>query len=54
MNIHEFVKEFQNMLEEFGGAWIDLHEKEPDKYPLELSPGDWMEQMFSYYEGIKL
>jgi len=51
MNIHEYVRERNQVLEEFEKAWCIASFKDPEKYPMQMQKGDeglW-DEMFEYF-----
>lgn len=51
MTFDEFKRTVLKDVEAFEQEWQTGHEAHPDRYPLELSEGDWFDQFLSFQTG---
>lgn len=48
MHFHTFHREQLETLERFFLWWREQHKQNPDKFPAELEPGEWYEQLMMF------
>lgn len=50
MTLSEYVESMKRELDEFRRRYMEEHVKAPDQWSLEMSPGDWDEQVICLME----